>query len=62
MRNGLFYVERLDELDIVKISYATRLPLRIRVRIGPPNPPLCHKRQVNDTGKPRPRITAGVAR
>jgi hypothetical protein len=43
-------------------------PVRIRVRIDPPHPLVCRKRWLNrggpsdETGKPRPRVTAGVAR
>jgi hypothetical protein len=43
-------------------------PLRIRVRIDPPHPLVCHKRRLNGAvlrmrhEKPRSRVTAGVAR
>ena len=43
-------------------------PVRIRVRIGPPHPLVCRKRRLNEAvlrmrpEKPRPRVTAGVAR
>jgi hypothetical protein len=43
-------------------------PVRIQVRTGPQHPLVCRKRQVNvaifrmKPDKPRPRVTAGVAR
>ena len=43
-------------------------PVRIRVRIDPPHPLVCCKRRLNGAvlrmrpKKPRPRVTAGVAR
>jgi hypothetical protein len=43
-------------------------PVRIRVRIGPPHPHACRKRRLNGVvlrmrpGKPRSRVTVGVAR
>jgi Tat protein secretion system quality control protein TatD with DNase activity len=43
-------------------------PVRIRVRIGPPHPHACRKRRLNGAvlrmrpGKPRSRVTVGVAR
>jgi hypothetical protein len=58
--------QRSSALDIeVEICF---LPVRIRVRIGPPHPLVCCKRRLNGAvlrmrpEKPRPRVTAGVAR
>jgi hypothetical protein len=50
------------------ISYFTKNPVRIRVRINPPHPLVCRKRRLNGLvlwmrpGKPTSRVTAGVAR
>jgi hypothetical protein len=49
-------------------DYIITRPVRIRVRIDPPQPLVCRKRWLNGAvlrmrpGKPRSRVTAGVAR
>jgi hypothetical protein len=54
--------------SFVQFSFIIYGPVRIRVRVGPPHPLVCRKRQLNGAvlrmrpEKPRPRVTAGVAR
>jgi hypothetical protein len=49
-------------------SYMSMHPVRIRVRVDPPHTLVCRKRRLNGTvlrmrpEKPRPHVTAGVAR
>jgi hypothetical protein len=57
-----FKMETLDSI------LSSTIPVRIRVRIDPPHPLVCRKRRLNGAvlrmrpEKPRPRVTAGVAR
>jgi hypothetical protein len=50
------------------LRYQSGVPVRIRVRIDPPHLLVCRKRRLNGAvlpmrpEKPRPRVTAGVAR
>jgi hypothetical protein len=51
---------------IISQHFANRIPVRIRVRIDPLHPLVCHKRRLNGAvlrmrpEKPRSRVTAGV--
>jgi hypothetical protein len=52
----------------MSLSGAHFIPVRIRLKIGPQYPLACRKRRINGVflrmrpEKPRPRVTAGVAR
>jgi hypothetical protein len=55
-------------IEEVRTHIQELIPVRIRVRIDPPHPLVCRKRRLNREvlrmrpEKPRPRVTAGVAR
>jgi hypothetical protein len=52
----------------VRFESFSQSPVRIRARIDPPHPLVCHKRRLNGAvlrmrpKKPRSRVTVGVAR
>jgi hypothetical protein len=64
---NLIYIVALNFTKTASL-YQLPSPVRIRVRIDPPHPLVCHKRRLNGAilrmrpEKPRPRVTAGVAR
>jgi hypothetical protein len=58
----------IEEQDVIDGIANISGPVRIRVRIVPPHPHVCRKKRLNwavlrmRPGKPRPRVTVGVAR